>query len=148
MDIKFSRTCGKYGCFSNFYLCNVEFDGLQYSNSEAAWQSHKTLNESERKDFCSLSPSDSKKKGKRVHLRSDWEDIKYQLMIAVCYEKFSQNKELGDILKSTGDAVLIENTTGWHDNIWGNCECPRCSNKVGQNLLGKALMEVRSMLNN
>ena len=35
---------------------------------------------------------------------------------------------------------------GWHDNVWGNCECERCKETEGKNLLGKALMEVRSKL--
>ena len=34
----------------------------------------------------------------------------------------------------------------WHDNVWGNCECERCKETEGKNLLGKALMEVRSKL--
>ena len=64
--------------------------------------------------------------GRRVELRSDWEEVKYQLMVDVCYAKFSQNKELKSILQATGEEELIENTTAWHDNVWGNCECERC----------------------
>lgn len=143
MAIKFSKTSKKYGCFSNFYPCNVTFDGLTFKNSEAAWQAQKTLSESQRRDFTTLNPSEAKKKGRRVTLRKDWEDVKYQLMVDVCKAKFSQNPELKRILLSTGDEELIENTTGWHDNIWGNCDCDRCKNIVGKNLLGKALMRVR-----
>ena len=142
MSIKFSKNT----YLSNFYPCNVEFDGVVYKSSEAAWQAQKTLDLEQRKKFCNCSASEAKKLGRHVKLRSDWEDIKYKLMVDVCYAKFSQNKELEDKLKSTGTELLIENTTGWHDNVWGNCECSKCTNKIGKNLLGKALMLVRFKL--
>lgn len=67
-------------------------------------------------------------------------------MIDVCYAKFFQNENLREILLSTGDELLMEDTTGWHDNEWGNCECQSCKNFQGKNLLGKALMVVRQEL--
>lgn len=146
--IKFSKTNNKYGCFSNFYNCKVVFDGLEYQSSEAAWQAQKTLDINERARFCNYTAPVSKKMGRKVQLRHDWEEAKYRLMVDVCYAKFTQNPELKEILLSTGDETLVENTTGWHDNIWGNCECPRCINKEGKNLLGKALMEVRELIKN
>lgn len=144
--IKFSKTNTKYGCFSNFYTCSIEFEGLVYNSSEAVWQSLKTLDLEQRKRFTTYTASGSKQMGRKVNLRPDWEDVKYDLMVDVCLAKFSQNEELKQILLSTDDEELVENTTGWHDNIWGNCECPKCANKVGKNLLGKALMEVRDRL--
>lgn len=148
MPIKFSKTDSKYRCFSNFYMCPVTFYGITYTNSEAAWQSQKTLSIKERNKFSKEAPNVAKRHGRCLDLRPDWEKVKYQLMVEVCYAKFSQNIELGNILLSTGDEEIIENTTSWHDNIWGNCECTRCVNRVGQNLLGKALMEVRDKLRN
>lgn len=148
MAIKFSKTDKKYGCFSNFHNCEVTFDGLTYHNSEAAWQAQKVADKSQRKVFTKYNASQAKQAGRRVNLGKDWEDVKYQLMIDVLTAKFTQNKALGDVLLSTGNAEIIENTTGWHDNIWGNCECDKCINKPGQNLLGKALMEVREQLRN
>lgn len=144
--IRFSKSSGKYGCFSNFYLCPVAFDGMNFSNSEAAWQSQKCVIISTKKNFEIKSPSQAKASGRRVKLREDWEDVKYQLMIDVCYAKFTQNPALKEILLSTGEEELIEDTTGWHDNIWGNCSCAKCMNIEGKNLLGKALMEVRKKI--
>ena len=144
--IKFSRSNEKYGCFSNFYPCSVEYGGIVYPNSECAWQSLKTLDMEKRKKFATYKAAGANKMGRRVELRSDWEEVKYQLMVDVCYAKFSQNKELKSILQATGEEELIENTTAWHDNVWGNCECERCKETEGKNLLGKALMEVRSKL--
>ena len=65
-------------------------------------------------------------------------------MVDVLIAKFSQNVQLLNWLMLTGEEQLLENTTGWHDNTWGDCSCPKCKNITGQNLLGKALMEVRA----
>ena len=51
MVIKFSRSSDKYGCFSNFTHCKVNFGGVTYNSTEAAWQAQKTLNENERKQY-------------------------------------------------------------------------------------------------
>ena len=144
--IKFSKRGERYSCFSNFYMTNVDYDGLHFTNSEAAFQAQKCVDENIKKTFQQKSPSDAKISGRRVRLRPDWEDVKYNVMVEVCYAKFNQNPGLKEILLSTGDEEIIENTTGWHDNTWGNCECVRCKNIIGKNLLGKALMEVREKL--
>lgn len=147
MEIKFGKVRGEeYGCFSNFYPCKIEYDGISYKNSEAAWQAQKTLDLSKRVEFSSLSGTQAKKNGRSVLLREDWENVKYELMVDILKAKFSQNKNIKQILLSTGDATLIENTTGWHDNTWGDCRCPKCKNIKGKNLLGKALMETRKEL--
>ena len=95
-----------------------------------------------------MSAREAKKAGRTVKLRPDWEEVKLDVMHEACLAKFSQHEYLKEALLSTGDEEIIENTTAWHDNIWGNCDCPRCSNKVGQNLLGKTLMRVREELRN
>lgn len=146
MQIRFSKTSKNYGCFSNFAKYTVDYNGIKYQNSEAAWQAQKTLDNEQRMQFQLLSASEAKRLGRRVNLRPDWEEVKYKLMVEVCYAKFTQNPEIGKVLVDTGDAEIIENTTGWHDNIWGDCQCEKCINKIGRNLLGKALMEVRQRL--
>ena len=142
--IKFSRN--NYPSFSNFHMAPIVFQGLTYSSSEAAFQSMKTIDYEERLQFTQLSPSAAKKMGRKIQLRPDWEEIKYPIMVEICYAKFTQNPALKYLLLNTGDEEIVENTTAWHDNIWGNCECPKCINIKGQNLLGKALMEVRERL--
>ena len=64
-------------------------------------------------------------------------------MHKVVYAKFSKNENLRQILLSTKDEELVEDTTGWHDNIWGDCSCPKCQYIKGRNKLGKILMQVR-----
>ena len=54
-------------------------------------------------------------------------------------QKFLTNYGIRDILVSTGDEEIIEETTD--DYYWG---CG--TNRTGKNVLGKILMEVRSIL--
>lgn len=146
--IKFSRARGEYGCFSNFATAKIELDGLTFMSSEAAWQALKTTDINKRKLFCDVTPTVAKRAGRRLDLRPDWEAVKYQLMVEVLRAKFSQHEDMKITLLSTGDEELMEDTTGWHDNIWGNCSCVNCKDIQGTNLLGKALMQVREELRN
>ena len=138
---------GKYAFLSNFYNCPVEYDGLKYQNSEAAFHAQKTLDKEKRKEFTDLNPSESKKLGRKIDLRADWEDIKTDVMYGVCLAKFTQNEDLKKKLLATDGVLLIEGTY-WHDNTWGNCYCEKCKNIVGENRLGKILMQIREELIN
>lgn len=138
---------GAYAFLSNFYECDVTYNGLTYKNSEAAFHAQKTLDELERKQFTNLDPSASKRRGRKVSLRSDWESVKTDIMYEVCLAKFSQNEDLKTKLLATGDKYLEEGTY-WHDNCWGNCYCEKCKNIVGENRLGKILMRIRGELRN
>ena len=69
-------------------------------------------------------------------------------MKKVVLEKFKQNSECLKELLDTENMELIEDTTDWHDNIWGECTCEECKNKEHKNYLGKILMEVRNELKN
>ena len=131
---------GNYAFLSNFYSCMVEYDGLLYRNSEAAFQSAKTMDKKMRKVFTELSPSSAKYLGRHVQLRDDWEDVKDNIMYEIVYNKFSNNLDLRNSLHDTGDAELIEGNW-WNDKYWGMC------NGEGQNKLGKILMRVRDELN-
>lgn len=144
--IRFNRKNNYFSQFSNFYPCEIAIDGITYKSVEAAWQAQKTLDIEERKMFSKLLPSEAKSRGRKVNLRPDWEYVKDDLMYKICLVKFSQNEELKQLILSTGDAELIEDTTGWHDNIWGWCSCERCKNRVHQNRLGKCLMKVRETI--
>lgn len=88
--------------------------------------------------------ADSKRMGRRVALRPDWETVKYAAMKEILRSKFA-DRSLREQLLATGDADLIE-ANQWHDTIWGVCTCTRHQN-TGQNFLGKTLMELRAEIN-
>lgn len=124
---------------SNFYPIKVEYNGIIYLNSEAAFQAQKTINQRERRDFSILDPTRAKNLGRKINLREDWEEVKDQIMYEIVKEKFLQNVYIKKKLLGTGDAILIEGNT-WGDTYWGQV------NGKGQNKLGKILMKIRSEL--
>ena len=130
---------GKYYFLSNFYEAPVTWNGLTYLNNEAAFQSAKTF--SDRECFTNLDPSSAKKLGRKVQLRSDWENVKDDVMYEICKAKFSQNTELKKRLLSTGNENLEEGNT-WGDKIWGTVH------GIGENRLGKILKRIREELRN
>lgn len=127
---------------SNFYHSQLIYNGKRYLNVEAAFQAQKTLDEQEQLSFCSLSPRDARTQGRKVKLRKDWEEIKFDIMKEILEQKFSI-PELEQKLLETEDAKLIETNT-WHDNCWGNCICNKCKDIPGKNMLGQTLMQIRA----
>ena len=146
--IKFNRKSMNYYHFSNFYPSPVTIDGITYKNNEGAFQAYKCLQIEQRKEFTNLNGTEAKRLGRSVTMRPDWEDIKDEVMYSIVKNKFIQNDLLRSILLSTGISILVENTTGWHDNYWGECTCPKCVNLEHRNQLGKTLMRVRDELKN
>ena len=140
---EFSR---EYEFLSNFYNAPVLYDGLLFTNSEAAFHAQKTLDVNDRNRFTEYNAGKSKREGRKLNLREDWEEVKDNIMYEICKAKFLQNEDLRIRLLATGDEYLEEGTTGWHDNYWGNCECEKCKNIEGKNTLGKILMRVRKEL--
>ena len=129
---------GEYAFLSNFYQCEVEFAGLKYHSSEAAYQACKTLDESERFKLTRLwEARRAKNLGRKLTLRSDWNDVKIGFMREVLRSKFYQNKDLAEELLDTKQEELVEGNN-WKDTFWGVCK------EQGENHLGKLLMELRS----
>lgn len=57
---------GKYSFLSNFYPCNVIYDGMRYPSVEHAYQAAKTNNVSDRKYIaCCESAKAAKRFGKK-----------------------------------------------------------------------------------
>ena len=138
-EIKVFR--GRNEFLSNLYTAPFEWDGRSYQNSEAAFQSAKSLDPAVRDTFSDLSGKDAKREGKRVALRWDWEHVKDGIMEEVVRAKFTQNPELLRQLIETGDAELIEGNR-WHDTYWG----VDLMSGDGENHLGIILMKVRAEL--
>lgn len=130
---------GQYSFLSNFYEAPLEYDGRVYANSEGAFHSMKSLDPKVRDKFKPLNPSEAKKLGRSVILRTDWDLVKDQYMKEIVLAKFEQNPDIAYKLIETGDTILIEGNW-WGDRYWGVC------NGTGKNKLGKILMEVRTEL--
>lgn len=130
---------GDFGFLSNFYPSVIYVDGLKYASVEHAYQAAKSSDPSTRELIRGAKTSAiAKKLGKSVQLRPDWESTKIELMRVLVRKKFD-NPFLKPLLLATGDAELIEGNT-WNDTTWGVCR------GVGQNWLGKILMQVRDEL--
>lgn len=128
---------GRYYFLSNFSDSKIEINGNTFLNAESAFQSFKNLER--QSEFCNLDPSSSKRKGRRIKLRNDWELVKDDIMYQVVKAKFEQNEDLKLKLIATNDQYLEEGNT-WNDTYWGVCK------GRGKNMLGKILMRVRSEL--
>lgn len=125
-----------YAFLSNFYPCRIFYDGATYSCSENAFQATKTTDKSLRAPFSGeVSPYVTKKMGRKLVLRPDWEKIKDSVMYEILKIKFSI-PDLREKLLATGDEELVEGNT-WGDHYWGFCD------GYGKNMLGKTLMRVR-----
>lgn len=69
-------------------------------------------------------------------IRLDWEEVKTQVMRKAVLKKFLTHTDIREILLTTGDNLIVENSPT--DYFWG---CG--AEKTGHNHLGKVLMSVR-----
>lgn len=131
---------GEYGFLSNFYESVIFYNGMVFMNAEAAFQAQKSIHPKMRERFCRLNGSQAKKLGRSVSLREDWNEVRIPIMRRILELKFS-NPQLKELLLSTGNEELVEGNT-WGDKFWGTC------NGIGENNLGKLLMEIRESIKN
>jgi hypothetical protein len=100
-------------------------------------------------------PKEIKKYGRQVKNYNDdvWNNERYEIMKNGLRLKFSQNPDLKQSLLATGNKNLYEASP--YDNIWGtgfnaNETLEKINNnkqnELGQNLLGRALEEIRNEL--
>ncbi len=134
---------GEYRFLSNFWMCDIKYEGITYTSSEAAYQAAKSLDSRVREAFTTVMPGKSKRMGSSVELREDWEEVKLQVMEVIVREKFWHNPELKQKLTDTGDAFLIEGNT-WGDKFWGCTYTKSDPRWEGANHLGVILMQIRS----
>ena len=125
-----------YFFLSNFYNCDIVYEGISYKSAEAAFQAQKCIDDNKKLEFSALSAGQAKKLGKEIELRKDWNDIRVDIMKSVVRTKFDQHPELQEQLVATGDRCLIE-VNVWHDMFWG------VSSGKGRNMLGRILMDLR-----
>jgi len=143
-------------CFSQWYDCCFEVEGVQYHTAEQFMMASKARLFGDEEVFQEImeagDPSDYKKLGRKVRGFSPepWDARKYEIVVEGNKAKFSQNADIRQFLLSTGDAILVEASP--YDKIWGIGLDREAAMKVtveqwqGENLLGCALMEVRDWL--
>lgn len=143
--IKFYRTRDEWGEFSNFYpspfVCPK---GKRWPTAEHYFQAQKFLPHNpeyaERIRLCK-SPMVAARMGRsRKHQIRQWWDLHRDgFMREALILKFTQNKELADILLSTGNMHIVEDSP--KDSYWG---CGRDGS--GLNKLGNLLMDLREAI--
>jgi len=134
----------EYRYLSNFHVKEFIYKGKTYQSSEHAYQAYKATNEEDHEWIRNSStPKESRIRGQKISMKTDWNKIKYDVMLEILIEKF-KDEELKQKLLSTGNSYL-EETNWWHDNFWGNCICDDCQHYKAQNNLGKILMKIRKI---
>ncbi|AYV78842.1 MAG: NADAR family protein [Edafosvirus sp.] len=146
---------------SQWFPCEFKENENTYCSAEQYMMAHKALlfakddNKKANTDiFNKIMKSDNqaviKKLGRMVEGfdQDVWEKKRFDIVVNGNMLKFSQNMDLKQILLGTGSAILAEASP--MDKIWGigmNKQTAITGAKwKGLNLLGKALMEVRSKL--
>jgi ribA/ribD-fused uncharacterized protein len=135
---RFTKESG-YDFLSNFYRSTVRYEGRLYPTVEHAYQAAKSLDDGVREMIRRQpDPMQAKKMGQGIQRRTDWDDVRVDIMRSLVHEKF-ENPFLRPRLKETGTAMLVMGNR-WNDTFWGVCR------GTGENWLGRILMEERSRI--
>jgi len=140
--INFYLSDGEYGCFSNFSRHPVYLKDKRWPTSEHYFQAQKfagTEHEEQVRYADRAMKAANMGRDRKRPFRSDWEEVKDDIMRVAVMTKFTQHKELTSILLSTGDAEIVEHTA--NDSYWADG-----GDGSGLNMLGKILMEVREAI--
>lgn len=142
--IHFYSTADAFGEFSNFAAFPIRLKGKTWPTTEHYFQAQKFEGTDEayvEAIRTTKSPMIAARMGRdrTKKLRRDWESVKVSVMREALAAKFEQHPELGELLRSTGDAKLVERTE--NDSYWGDG-----GDGSGRNMLGQLLMEVRQSL--
>lgn len=152
----FNRKQVTTACFSQWYDCYFEVNGIQYHTAEQYMMASKARlfgdEEVFQKIMTAYNPNDYKKLGRKIHgfKQEPWDAMKYDIVVEGNKAKFGQNPGIRDFMLSTGDAILVEASP--YDKIWGIGLDRETALKgtveqwQGENLLGCALMDVRDWL--
>lgn len=146
----------EYGFLSNFAECEIDYNGHTYPSTEHAFMAQKSdeqvlhgdhpdkLKWIDWAEYCAISgksAGDIKREAREVELRSDWNDVKLQIMEDVLRIKFNQEPFKSKLI-ATGTQEIQEGNT-WKDLYWG----VDLKTGVGENHLGKLLMKIRDEFN-
>lgn len=128
-----------FAFLSNFEADTIRYKGLTFKSVEHAYQAAKSVTMADMELIRNaLTAGASKRLGRKIQMRPDWERVKIALMMNFLRQKFSSQPRKDQLL-STGNHELIEGNT-WGDTFWGVCD------GKGENWLGKCLMHIRKEL--
>ncbi|MES1934396.1 hypothetical protein T35B1_17416 [Salinisphaera shabanensis T35B1] len=128
----------------------LQINGIRILTSEALYQACRFphIPEVQKKIIGQHSPMTAKMQSKphRKDSRSDWDDVRHKVMRWCLRVKLAQNYEkFGRLLLDTGDRAIVEQSR--KDNYWGAKLVDEIGDAlVGQNVLGRLLMELREKL--
>ena len=146
------------GPFSNWAKTSFRYCNNKFSSSEQALMWAKAMYFDDILAASMIMATDDPKKqkeyGRKVRNYDDtrWSKVRYNLMVDILYNKYSQDLTMKEHLLCTTGTILVEASP--YDTIWGiglATSDPRAQDEstwLGQNLLGKALTEVRTQLEN
>ena len=139
--IRFYNRGEPYYEFTNFYEVIVTIDGEDWLTTEHYFQAQKFVGTPLVGTIRMLSrPREAFDKSRDPRYsswrRSDWEDVKEDVMFKALQAKFHQHKKLGQLLRDTGDRELLEHSP--YDSYWGDG-----GDGTGKNRLGILLMKLR-----
>ena len=140
MTIYFYTKTDKYGEFSNFSKYGIEMDGQWWPTVEHYFQAQKFLDEEHKikiREAHTSKQAAELGRSSKLPIRSDWEQVKDQIMYEAVLKKFQIHEKLAALLVSTGDQNIVENEPG--DYYWGSGK-----DGSGLNKLGEILVKVRS----
>lgn len=136
---------GYHAWLSNMYSCNIEFMGHKFKSVENAYMFVKRPSDLDWLNKClELSPGDVKKASKLIAVREDWESVKLSIMYELLKKKFTQEPFRTDLLNTRGENIVEGNR--WNDTFWG--VDIKSSPNVGENWLGRLIMDIRTKLKN
>jgi ribA/ribD-fused uncharacterized protein len=137
-QIAFKKEDPTWGFLSNFYPYPiVDETGMFWPSSEHYYQAHKTLDDRLWGAFQDEpDPAVSRRMGRKLRIRHDWDRVKEDVMREAIRLKFSPDTHLANCLLSSQEDHLLE-LAPW-DEFWGSGE-----HGTGLNRLGWILMERR-----
>lgn len=146
------------GYLSNWYRSPFVLDGISFTSAEQYIMYRKCIMFGDTVSADLILKTDDTAKHQEIgrkakgYIDKVWEGMRQAAAIRGLLAKFTQNEDLKKQLLDTGDAVLVE--CAYSDKIWAcgigldNDDRFYTDRWRGQNILGFALMEVRSIIRN
>lgn len=144
------KTKESFGGLSNMAAgFPLRINGFRVPTSEALYQACRfpDLPDVQREIIAQHSPMTAKMKGKphRKATRSDWDKVRHNVMRWCLRVKLAQHyKEFGRLLLATKEKPIVEQSR--KDEYWGAILMQDGETLVGENVLGRLLMELREIL--